>query len=820
MVIMAFMGIFAGLLFVPLNALLQARSPVDRRGAVIALTNVLTYAGMLAGSGLALILALVNVPPRGTFLVLSLLLLGGFFWALTLVPDSFFRFLLIGLAHTLYRVRVIGRSNVPQQGGALLVPNHVSFADGLFLISSVDRPIRFVVYSAFFDRPIIGRFLRAMRAIPISASGGPKMILQAFREAGRALDAGEVVCIFPEGQITRSGMMAPFQRGLHRIVKGRTTPIIPIHLDRVIGSIFAPASHRRWPERIPYPVTVSIGKPMPPDSSLFELRQAICELGQQAWSHRKRDRRPLHHEFLRRARRHPFRLAFADFQTPRLSYFRALVGALAITRALRSRWDGQAAVGILLPTSVGGSLVNLAAALAGRAAVNLNFTAGRAGMESAAAQAGLRTIVTSRAFLEKAKLQPPTGLELIYVEDLLAGIRATDRAVAAAMAVFGPVRWLERAAGAPRAVTMDDAATIIFSSGSTGEPKGVVLSHFNIDSNVQAIREAYRVLPGDRLAAILPMFHSFGYTISWFAVNSGIGSICHPSPLDAARIGDLVQKHAATVLLATPTFLQLYLRRCTPAQFGSLRLVLAGAEALPDTLALAFEDAFGIRPMEGYGMTECAPVVAVNTFDHREPGFFQPGSRRRYVGRPLPGVAVRVVRSDTFEPLGADTEGLVLVKGPNVMQGYLGRDDLTEAAFIDGWYNTGDLGFLSEDGFLKISGRLSRFSKIGGEMVPHGRVEEALHQAIGSETQVFAVTAVGDERKGEKLAVLTTADDDQVERALAGLAAMGLPNLFIPRRENVITVDAIPTLGTGKLDLKAMRRVAEEALGGAVHVGS
>src|SRR5262249_33798815 len=162
--------------------------------------------------------------------------------------------------------------------------------------------------------------------------------------------------IFPEGQITRSGMMAPFQRGLHRIVKGRTTPIIPIHLDRVIGSVFAPASHRRWPERIPYPVTVSIGKPMPPDSSLFELRQAICELAQQAWSHGNRVRRPLPHEFLRRARRHPFRLAFADFQTPRLSYFRALVGALAIARALRSRWDGQAAVGILLPTSVGGSL--------------------------------------------------------------------------------------------------------------------------------------------------------------------------------------------------------------------------------------------------------------------------------------------------------------------------------------------------------------------------------------------------------------------------------------------------------------------------------
>ncbi len=351
---MAFMGIFAGFLLVPLNALLQARSPADRRGAIIAFSSTLVNAGTLIGSALALLLAWAGVHPRGTFLGLSLVLLAGFIWALMLVPDSFFRFILIGLANTIYRVRVIGRANVPEQGGALLVPNHVSFADGLFLIASVNRPIRFVVYAAYFDRPILGRFLRAMRAIPISASGGPKMILQAFREAGRALDAGDIVCVFPEGQLTRTGMMAPFQRGLQRIVKGRTTPIIPIHLDRLMGSVFAPASHRRLPERIPYPVTVTIGAPMRPESSLFELRQAISELGQQAWSYRKRDRKPLHHEFVRRARRHPTRLAFADFQTPRISYFKALAGALAIARALRTRWEGQAAVGILLPTSVAG----------------------------------------------------------------------------------------------------------------------------------------------------------------------------------------------------------------------------------------------------------------------------------------------------------------------------------------------------------------------------------------------------------------------------------------------------------------------------------
>jgi acyl-[acyl-carrier-protein]-phospholipid O-acyltransferase/long-chain-fatty-acid--[acyl-carrier-protein] ligase len=364
---------------------------------------------------------------------------------------------------------------------------------------------------------------------------------------------------------------------------------------------------------------------------------------------------------------------------------------------------------------------------------------------------------------------------------------------------------------------VDDTATIIFSSGSTGDPKGVLLSHFNIDSNVQAIREAYRVLPTDRLLGILPLFHSFGYTMFWFAANSGMTSVCHPSPLDANLVGSLIEQYRVTVLMATPTFLQLYLRRCAPAQFGSLRLVLAGAEKLPEALALSFEDGFGIKPMEGYGMTECAPVVAVNTFDYREAGFFQPGSRRGYVGRPLPGVAVRIVSTESRQSLGPDTEGLVLVKGPNVMRGYLGREDLTEAAFHEGWYVTGDLGHLSEDGFLKITGRLSRFSKIGGEMVPHGLVEEALQQASGADGQVFAVTAVGDERKGEQLAVLHTLDDGLAHKALDKLGAMGLPNLYIPKPDHLIKVDAIPTLGTGKLDLRAIRRIAEEALGAEAH---
>lgn len=811
-VLMGLLGFFAGFVLVPLNALIQWRSPADRRGAVIAATNTLVYAGMLSGAVLALIFARLDLSAPTIFLTMGAGLGVGFIWAFSLVPEAFFRFLLLSMAGSVYRVRYIGREHVPQQGQALLVPNHVSFVDGLFIMALSDRPVRFVVYAEYFDKPIIGRLLKTMRAIPISASRGPRMILQAFREAGRALDAGELVCIFPEGQLTRTGLIGPFQRGLLRIVKNRTTPIIPIYLDRLYESVFAPVSGRRIPDRIPFPVTVSVGEPMPTTSTLFELRQAIRRLDHEAWEFRKEDLKPLHRGFIRQARRHPFRKALMDLQKPGLSYLQTLVASLAIAKRLGPNWEGQPNVGVMLPASMGAAVINVAAALAGKATVNLNFTAGRAGMESAAKQSGLRTLVTSRAFLEKAKLEAPGGVELIYAEDEMKALTRGDKLRALIAALVLPAKALERYAGAARPASLDDPATIIFSSGSTGDPKGVVLTHYNIAADIEATRRAHRVNSTDRLAAVLPLFHAFGYSMFWFAKTSGMGSAFHPSPLDAVAVGALVERFRVTVLMATPTFLQLYIRRVPPSQFGSLRLVLAGAEKLPDTLASAFEDGFGIRPTEGYGVTECSPFVAVNTFPYRAPRFFQPGSRRGTVGQPLPGVVVQIVSPITQEPLGPDEEGLVLVKGPNVMSGYLGRPDLTEKAFLDGWYNTGDLGLLSEDGYLKITGRLSRFSKIGGEMVPHGRVEEALQEAAQAQTQLFAVTAVGDPKKGEKLAVLTTLDDAKVDAALRKLSEMGLPNLFIPRRENVVKVPAIPMLGSGKLDLRAVRKLAEESL--------
>jgi len=815
--LMGLLGVAGGTLVVPLNALIQWRSPDDRRGAVIALMNSFVFGGVLVGSLGATVLSEAGLTAGGILLAASVAAAAGTVWVLWLLPEALLRLVLILLTHTFYRLKVVGRENVPARGGALLAPNHVTFVDGLFLLASLDRPVRFIVEASYYHHPLLRPFMKSLGAIPIAATGGPRVVLRALREAGRQLDEGEIVCIFPEGQVTRTGTLLPFRRGFERLVRGLDGPINPGHLDRVWGSIFSFAGGRiraRLPERIPYPVTVTFGASMPSTTPAHEVRQAVQDLGAAAWLLRKAECRPLHAAFVRAMRRHPFRFMFADSMRPRVSRLQALAGAIAMARVLRPAWRGQTSIGILLPPGVAGALVNFAATLAGRTSVNLNYTGGQAGLASVSRQAGLRSVVTSRTFLERVKLDLPEGVQPVWVESLVADIGRDARCWALLLALAAPLRILERLCGADRRPTVDDVLTIIFSSGSTGDPKGVMLTHFNVWTNVEAAAQAFPLQPTDRLLGVLPFFHSFGYMATlWLAALHGLGVVFHPSPLEASAIGELVHRYRVTFLIATPTFLQLYARRCTPEQFGSLRLVLTGAEKLPERLAQAFEDRFGIRPLEGYGVTECSPVIAVSGPGFRAPGFYQRGARRGHVGQPLPGVAIRIVDPESFDPLPPGTPGMLLVKGPNVMRGYLGREDLTAAAMRDGWYVTGDIAVLDEDGFLRITDRLARFSKIGGEMVPHGLVEEALQGAAGVEVQAFAVTAIPDERKGERLAVLHTLDESAIPAIMEKLAAQGLPNLYLPRRDHFLKVDMLPVLGTGKLDLRQMKRIALERLG-------
>jgi len=809
--VLATLGFSAGFFIVPLNALLQHRPVPEVKGSVIAMANLMTFVGMLVATAFYWVLSsFLHLTPLQIFLTSSLLTVFATVYVCWLQPDSLMRLVLWLLTHSVYRIRVVGRENIPERGGALFVSNHMSFVDALLLIGSTDRRIRFLMEEELYERRFIKPFARMMRVIPISTRQSPRALIHALREATRSIQEGRVVCIFAEGQITRIGQLLPFRKGFERIMKNVEAPIIPVNLDRVWGSMFSYNKGKilwKMPRLSFQPITVSFGKPMLGHATSEAVRQAVQELATDAYVYRKPDQSQLQRSFIRRVRQHPFRFAVADGLNPKVSYLGLLVRSIFLARLLRERWKEQKMVGLLLPPSVAGAAANIAVLLAGKIPVNLNYTVSQPVLESCIAQCQIETILTSRQFLEKVKVTVPESS--VFLEDLAVHKKRTRLLVGLLQALFLPAGWLQKGLGSRGGRSVDDLGTIIFSSGSTGDPKGVMLSHHNIRSNLDGMSQVFTVMRQDRILGILPFFHSFGFTGTlWLPLVTGMGAVYHPNPLDSRVIGGLAAKFRATILLATPTFLQGYVRRCNPEDFGSLRYVMVGAEKLSDRLSAAFEDRFGIRPMEGYGCTECSPIVTVNVRDFRAPGFYQVGQKRGRIGHPLPGISVRIVDPDTRAPLPVGNAGLLLIKGPNIMQGYLNRPEKTAEVLEDGWYTTGDLATLDSDGFLTITDRLSRFSKIGGEMVPHVKVEEALQTLLGSPETHFAVTGVPDERKGERLVVLYTVPEEKLKEVQTGLAGSGLPNLWVPRPNAFFKVEKIPVLGTGKLDLRAIREQA------------
>lgn len=808
-------GWAAGFFIVPVNAIIQHRPPDGEKGRVIAASNLLTFVGVTISAGVYYAMTSTwgfGWDPKTIFGAAAVITLVATVYVIWLLPDSLLRLVLWLATHTIYRIRIVGREHIPEKGGALFICNHMSFVDGLLLMASTDRRIRFIMEASMVDRPVARTLARLMGVIPISSQQGPRELIKSLRTASEAIRSGRVVCIFAEGQITRTGQLLPFRRGFQKIMKDVEAPVIPIHLDGVWGSIFSFEGGKfffKWPKRIPFPVRVAFGSPLPPRVDPWRVRQAVQELGSEAaqdWVH---ELIPVHRAFVSTCRKRFRGFAFADFRVSRMRYGTALIKTVALGLLLKSKWKDQEMVGFLLPPSVTGALANFAALLAGKVPVNLNYTASNAILASCAKHCGIKTVITSKAFLEKVKLTVPG--EAVFLEDL-AGEAGVGTKVMALIAAFCfPVGLIERLLGRKKAASLQDTATIIFSSGSTGDPKGVVLTHLNVASNVKGLHQVFHLTGDDKILGILPFFHSFGFTGTLcLPAYTGIGVVFHPTPLDARVIGGLIRAYQVTFLLATPTFLQLYLRICPPEDFGSLQIVMTGAEKLPERLALSFEDRFGVRPLEGYGCTECAPVVSVNRPDFRSAGFRQVGAKRGSIGHPLPGVAVRIVDLETGEILPPSQSGLLKVKGPNVMAGYYLNEKKTQEVKQEGWYLTGDIAVLDEDGFLKITDRLSRFSKIGGEMVPHGKVEESLHEVMDRTEQTFVVTGVPDEKKGEKLVVLHTLALNEMEGCVEKLGSSGLPNLFIPKAKDFFHIDQIPILGTGKLDLRRVKDLALE----------
>ncbi len=801
------LGFSGGLFVVPLNAFLQQRAGAGERGRLIAANNFLNMTGVLLASGVLWLLSdVIALHADDMVLLIGLTTFAATAWVLIILPDFLIRFVLWLLAHTLYRIHIVGQENVPLRGPALLVCNHLSFVDGLLVGGCIQRFVRFIMHRAYYDMPALNWLFRLMQAIPISAES-PKQVAAALARARDELRNGHVVCIFAEGAISRTGNLLPFRRGFERILEGVDVPVIPVHLDRVWGSIFSFEGGRflwKWPRRVPLPVTVSFGKPLPATTTAFEVRQAILELGSEAVKHRRTAADLLHLRFLRSARQRWQAACVADSSGATLSFGRTLVGSLALAGWFRRHRRDDRMVGLLLPASVAGVLANAALLFAGKIPVNLNFTAGPEAMDHAIRQCAIATIVTSRRFLEKAKLPERDGM--LFVEDLVKAVPA-HRKLGIAIACRLLPAWAIVRLFALRRQGPDEPATVLFSSGSTGMPKGVVLSHHNLLSNVEAVAQILWIGRHDRVMGVLPFFHAFGLTgTMWIPLICGIGAVYHPNPLDAKTIGRQVAAHRATVLISTPTFCQAYLRICPAEEFTSLRHVVVGAEKLLPTLAEAFREKFGVTLLEGYGCTEMSPVVAVSIGGGAAG---QAGHQPGTVGQPIPGVAACVVDPESGAPLGVDAEGLLLVKGPGRMLGYLDDPDRTAEALRGGWYVTGDIGAIDADGFIRITDRLARFSKIGGEMVPHNRIEAALAALSGVEACV--VTGLPDAQKGERLVAFYTGSAGVAPGQLwQALSQSDLPRLWLPKQRDMYHIENLPLLGTGKIDLRRVRQMAVE----------
>jgi len=816
------LGVSAGLFYVPLEAYLQHRSPREMRGTLLAASNFVSFAGILMSAGILYVMQdLLELTPRHTFLVIGLATVPIALYVVLLLPQATIRFVTWLVSHTIYRLRVCGRENLPETGGALLVANHVTWLDGVFILISSSRPIRMLAYADYVQGGFVGWLTKTMGVIPIKASEGPKALVRSLATARQCIQNGELVCIFAEGQLTRTGQLQPFQRGLMKIVEGTGAPVIPVYLDGLWGSIFS-FFHGKYfwklPRQWPYPVGILFGPPLRDPDDVHEVRQAVQDLGVEAMELRKKNEMNLPRMFLRMCRRTRSQPKVADSAGQELTGGQLLLRTLIVKRLLARRIlaADEKFVGVLLPPSVGGMLVNAALPLLGRVSVNLNYTASAATINACIRQSGIRHVLTSRLFMAKTKLA--VDAEVVYLEDFKDQVTAFDKFVAAVEAHLVPVAILERLFGLTK-VDPDELLTIIFTSGSTGEPKGVMLSHHNIGSNVRAIDQMFQLKKSDVLLGVLPFFHSFGFTGTlWTVLSLDPRGVYHFNPLDARLVGSLCEKHKVTIMMTTPTFLRGYLKRCEKEQLATLDLVVMGAEKMPLDLAQAFCDKFGVRPFEGYGTTELSPVAAVNIPDHRSQETTQKGTKEGSVGRPIPGTSVRIVDPETFAELGVDQPGLMLIKGPNVMRGYLKMEEKTAEVIRDGWYITGDIARIDAEGFITITDRASRFSKIGGEMVPHIKVEEVLRTIVrnGSDDEgelLAVVTSVPDEKKGERLIVVHKPLSKPVDQVLDELNSSGLPNLWIPSRDSFLEVADIPHLGTGKVDLKGLKTLALEKFG-------
>ncbi|MBR9885713.1 MAG: acyl-[ACP]--phospholipid O-acyltransferase, partial [Oceanospirillales bacterium] len=766
------LGVCGGFFIVPLNALIQYSARPSRLGTVLAGNNWVQNLCMIGFLALAVLFSLAGFDSEGLLYLLAFTAIGGAIYTIYQLPQSLVRIVIGALMKRVYRVNVIGFENLPKEGGVLLVGNHISWVDWAMVQIACPREIRFVMARNYYDTWYLKPFLKAFGAIPIS-SGSSREALASVNES---LKKGEVVCLFPEGGISRTGQLGEFKSGYERTVEGvEEGAIVPFYLRGLWGSRLSRSHSEKLRENTSggskRNVIVAFGEPLPLDTKADQLKQKVSELSITAWEGYTAQLETLPLAWLKQAKSDLRAISLIDSSGGEYSNARVIAGTTAIAQAMRkiSPRKREQQVALVLPASAGGVMANLAVMLNGQTAVNLNFTAGVEAVQAAIAAGEIKAVYTSSRFVRKLTGKGIdldrmlAGTRVVYLEELKERMSRPRLLRHLLAAIVLPASWLYRLNGKP--VDLDSPAQILFSSGSEGTPKGVVLTHRNLMGNIKQISDVLNTRDDDVMMATLPLFHSFGLTVnSLLPMVEGIPAVCHPDPTDALNVAKAIYQYHGTILCGTATFLRLYTRnrKVQPMMLDSLRVVVAGAEKLTADVREGFELKFKKTIYEGYGATETAPVASVNIPDAIDPTTWkvQQGQKQGSVGLPLPGSCFRIVDPNSYETLAAGEDGLILISGGQVMLGYLKNEEKTSDAIIelDGrrWYKTGDKGHVDEDGFLTIVDRYSRFAKIGGEMISLGAVEAAVREVVDNEEIEFAATNVKDDKKGERVVLLIT----------------------------------------------------------------
>ena len=795
-------AISGGVYVVPLYAILQSRSDEKIRSRIIAANNIVNALFMVAGAIAAAAMLAFSFTIPQIFLTAAIATILVAIYICGLLQDELVKVVMAGLLRLAYRVEVRGLDNYRAVGDrAVIVVNHVSFLDGLLVAAFLPGRDTFAVNTHIAKLWFVKPFLAMVDTFamdPTKPMGAKSLI--------KTVQSGRKCVIFPEGRITVTGALMKVYEGPAMVADKSGAPILPVRID---GAQYSPFSRMRGKVRTRlFPkITITVLQPrqfdVPPAAHGRQRRQIAgaklhAVMAEMIFVSCDRDR-TLYEAVLEARAIYGGSHAIAEDIERRPATYRQLIrGSMLLGRRFRKFGDPGRTIGVLLPNSVGTAITFFALQANGQVPAMLNFSTGAGNVIAACKSAEVATVLTSRRFVRTAKLgdvidELSQHAAIVYLEDVRRSISALDRLYAIYAGFFaGAIHGRTKC-------TANDPAVILFTSGSEAAPKGVVLSHRNILSNIYQLAAVVDFNPSDIVFNALPLFHSFGLSAGMLLpALSGVRSFLYPSPLHYRIVPELVYDTNATILFGTDTFLTGYARMAHPYDFYSVRYVFAGAERVKDETRALWAEKFGLRILEGYGATETAPVLATNT-----PMHYRAGS----VGRFLPGIAYKLERVP-----GIERGGRLLVSGPNVMLGYLRAEKPGQLEPVaDGWYDTGDIVEVDETGFVTIVGRAKRFAKIAGEMVSLALVENLAVRAWPD--YQHAAVSVEDERKGEQVVLITDVPDADRETLLRKAQELGLSEIMVPR--TILVAEAIPLLGTGKVDYVAARTLALDSAGGA-----